>query len=48
MRTYTTDVRHVDVINKLAKEDLNVDVYVVMCLDSEKLQDLCELYPRTA
>ena len=47
MRTYIADHRHIDVHNKLTKEDLEVDEYVVMCLDSEKLLELCDLYPRT-
>ena len=47
-RTYVIDHRAVNVINSLRKEDLEAEIYVVMCLDSEKLLDLCELYPRTA
>ena len=41
MRTYVYDHRHEDVLDKLSKEDIIVDEYVVMCLDDERLLDLC-------
>ena len=47
MRTYIYDHRHEDVINTIPKDDIVVDEYVVMCLDSEKLNNLCDLYPKT-
>ena len=48
MRTYVPDYRHEEVISNITREDLYCEEYVVMCLDSDKLLDLCELYPGTA
>ena len=46
--TYMYDQRDNEVNERIAREDINVETYVVMCLDAEKLEDLCELYPMTA
>ena len=47
-KTYKQDLRDTHVNERLSKDDLCVDMHVVMCLDGEKLLDLCELYPMTA
>ena len=47
-RTYQYDFRDSHVNQLLDKEDVQVETYVVMCLDGDKLLDLCELYPMTA
>ena len=48
LRTYLPDSRHTRIIETLSAQDLYTEDYIVMCLDANKLIDLCDLYPATA
>ena len=48
LRTFSPDARHANVMSRMKKEDIECEEYVLMCLDAEKLVELCELYPETA
>ena len=48
LRTFSPDARHANVMSRMKKEDIDCEEYVLMCLDAEKLVELCELYPETA
>jgi len=47
-RTYIKDDRHSAALNRVDYKDFECKDFVMMCLDGEKLLDLCELYPHTA
>ena len=46
-KTYVHDFRHAAVENYLRQEDFDATEYVVMELDADIFQELCQLYPRT-